>query len=124
LALNDGVLPSKSGDTGIPRFTWWDHLGTDEWVQYDFDEPKEVAWVEVYWFDDTGGGQCRVPESWRLMYRDGEAWKPVEAGGEYGAALDGFNRVSFAPVSTTGLRLEAKLREGFSGGILEWRYGR
>jgi len=26
-------------------------------------------------------------------------------------------------VETTGLRLEARLREGFSAGILEWRVG-
>ena len=25
----------------------------------------------MYWFDDTGGGQCRVPQSWRLNARRG-----------------------------------------------------
>ena len=23
--------------------------------------------MDVYWFDDTGRGQCRVPESWDLL---------------------------------------------------------
>lgn len=51
-ALNDQVEPKDSCDQTIPRFTWWDHKGTAEWVQYDFDEPVKVSAVEVYWFDD------------------------------------------------------------------------
>jgi hypothetical protein len=62
-ALSDGVLPKVSGDRGIPRFTWRDHRGTTEWVAYRFEKPKTISEVEVYWFDDTGVGQCRVPKS-------------------------------------------------------------
>ena len=99
-ALSDGRLPSGSDDHSIPRFTWWDHRGTTEWVEYRFAAPREVRAVEVYWFDDTGRGQCRVPKRWRLERLDGEAWKPVEARGDYGAQRDRFNRVEFAPVVT------------------------
>ncbi|MCX7048198.1 MAG: glycoside hydrolase family 127 protein, partial [Candidatus Sumerlaeota bacterium] len=60
-ALNDQIEPKNSGDHDIPRFTWWDHRGTTEWVQYDFKEKTKVSAVEVYWFDDTGRGQCRAP---------------------------------------------------------------
>src|SRR5262249_48309843 len=35
LALHDGVLPANSADTKVARFTWWDHVGTVEWVAYD-----------------------------------------------------------------------------------------
>jgi hypothetical protein len=123
LALNDGLLPANSNDHSIPRMTWWDHRGTVEWVQYDWDKPRVVSWVEVYWFDDTGVGQCRVPASWRLLYREGERWVPVDAAGPYGVAKDRFNRVEFTPVQTSALRLEVQLQEKFSGGILEWRVG-
>ncbi len=34
-----------------------------------------------------------------------------------------FNRVTFEPVMTTKLRIEIRARQGFSVGILEWRYG-
>ena len=51
----------SSDDQEIPRFTWWDHRGTAEWVQYDFAKPTTVSTVSVYWFDDTGRGGCRVP---------------------------------------------------------------
>jgi hypothetical protein len=123
LALNDGVLPKSSGDTTIPRFTWWDHRGTTEWVAYRWEKPRTVSSCEVYWFDDTGRGQCRVPKSWRLLARDGDSWKPVSNPSAYGTRLDAFNKVAFDPVTTTELRLEAALQGEFSGGILEWRVG-
>ncbi len=120
-ALNDQQEPKNSGDQGIPRLTWWDHKGTTEWVQYEFKEPRTVSSVEVYWFDDIGNGQCRVPESWRLEYLDGGAWKPVANPSEYGLAKDAFNKTAFQPVETRAIRLVAELQPDFSGGILEWR---
>jgi hypothetical protein len=120
-AMADGLLPSSSNDHSIPRMTFWDHRGTSEWVQYDFKSPRKVAGVEVYWFDDTGHGQCRVPASWTILYRDGEAWKPVDAPTEAGVNRDTFNKVTFPPVTTPALRLEIQLQPRFSAGILEWK---
>jgi hypothetical protein len=122
-ACSDGRQPANSNDQSIPRFTWWDHLGTEEWITWRFDEPRTISECEVYWFDDTGVGQCRVPKSWQVLYRDGEDWKPVSGAGQYGVARDTYNRVTFDSVTTTELKIEAKLREGVSGGILEWRVG-
>lgn len=131
-ALTDGLAPKSSNDQTIPRFTWWAHKGTAEWVQLTFPKPRAVASAEVYWFDDTGKGECRVPKSWRLMYKDGDAWKPVApaaaaapaAGAEaFGCATDKFNKVTFEAVTTTALRIEVQLQDKFSGGILEWRVG-
>ena len=122
-ALNDGREPSNSNDHGIRRFTWWDHKGTSEWVAYDFEKPRKVSKASVYWFDDarTNGG-CRVPASWKLLYKDAAgAWQPVKAKGPFGAAADKYNAVEFEPVETTGLRLEAQLRKDYSAGILEWK---
>jgi len=120
-ALNDRILPKNSIDHNVPRFTWWDHRGTTEWVQYDFKTPTTISGVQVYWFDDTGRGQCRVPATWKLLIRDGKAWKPITAKGKYGTAKNKFNKVTFKPVTTKAMRLEVQLQEKFSGGILEWR---
>ena len=120
-ALNDQNDPARSNDQAVPRFSWWDHKGTTEWVQYDFKSPSRISAVEVYWFDDTGAGSCRVPKSWRLLYKDGEAWKPVANASQYPAKLNAFNRVTFNPITTPALRLEAQLQSDFSAGILEWR---
>jgi len=120
-ALYDQVEPKNSNDHSIPRFTWWDHTGTTEWVQYEFAKPHKISTVEVYWFDDTGRGQCRVPQSWKLLYKDGESWKPVDGATEYGTKADTYNRVRFKPIQTSGVRIEVHLKPKFSGGILEWR---
>lgn len=120
-AMVDGSKPKSSDDRTVPRFTWWDHRGTQEWVQHDFGKQRTVSSVEVYWFDDTGTGNCRVPASWRILYQDGERWVPVQELSGCGTNRDRYNRASFKAVSTTGLRLEVKLQPEFSGGILEWK---
>lgn len=120
-ALNDGLEPARSDDQTIPRMTWWDHKGTAEWVQYDFAKPLTTGAVSLYWFDDSGHGGCRVPQSWRLLYKNGDQWEPVANASAYGTARDAYNRVTFTPVTTTALRLEAQLQPSFSGGILEWK---
>ena len=121
-AINDQMEPTASDDTKIPRFTWWDHRGTKEWVQYDFDQPAKVSAVEVYWWDERRiNAHCRVPQSWRLLYQSDGEWKQVASASTYGTEMDHFNRVAFASVETKALRLEVQLQPGWSGGILEWK---
>lgn len=122
-AIDDSVSPTSGGsaDGNIPRFTWWDHMGTTEWVQYDFDHARTLSSTKVYWFDDTStNGKCRPPASWTLLYQDGNDWKPVKAKDAYGVATNQFNTTTFDSVKTKAVRLQVKLQRGFSGGILEW----
>lgn len=121
-ALNDGREPANSNDHSIARHTWWDHRGTAEWAQYEFDRPRRISSVSVYWWDDRpSGGRCAAPESWTLLYRTEDAWEPVSNPSEYGILLDQYNTTTFTPVTTKALRLEVHLREHWSGGILEWK---
>ncbi len=120
-ALSDGLLPRSSGDHGLPRFTFWPRRGSLEWVEYRFEEEREVSRMEVYWFDDTGRGQCRVPIEWAVLVPEGEGWRELEGSRVADPAVDAFDPVAFDPVRTRVLRLEIRLREGFSAGILEWR---
>ena len=123
-AICDGAIPKNSDDHAIPRHTWWSRKGGDEWVQLTFAKPKNIGIVEVYWFDDRPrGGGCRIPESWRLKYLDGETWQDVREASTYGVGRDTFNPTCFAPVTTTALRVEARMRKGYSGGVLELRCG-
>jgi hypothetical protein len=75
--------------------------------------------VGVYWLDDTGEGRFRVPESWRLLYKDPSGWHEVKNASGYGTQTDKYNFVTFDPVKTRLLRLEVQLKSGFSGGVLE-----
>ena len=47
---------------------------------------------------------------WRLLWRDGDEWKPAKLteDGKYGTALDQSNKVSFEPVTTRELKVEVK----------------
>ncbi len=118
--INDQYDPERSDDS-VGYMHWWPKKGTAEWVEYDFVKPVRLSETSVYWFDDTGGGECRVPAEWRAFYKVGPTWVPVKARDAYGTAKDAYNTVRFAPVTTTGLRLEIKLPEKFSAGIQEWK---
>jgi uncharacterized protein len=120
-ALNDQADPASSRDESNTAFSFWPRKGTTEWVEYAFPATSRVSEVEVYWFDDTGEGETALPLAWRVLSRDGEGWKPVEAQGPYSVVKDAFSRVAFAPVETSGLRLEVTLRPELSAGLLEWR---
>jgi DUF1680 family protein len=118
-AVNDGEEPRNSADS-TSYFDWWPRKGTTEWIEYSLSKPATVSEARVYWFDDTGRGEVRVPKSWRLLYKDGDTWKPVEAASPYGTAKDEYNRVTFKPVRTAALRLEVTMQPDWSAGVQEW----
>ena len=117
-AINDGIEPQGPRDR--PRHSFWPHKGTREWAEYHFDAPRTLSAMEVYWLDDTPGGGCPVPESWRLFYRKGQRWLPVEQASGMAVAKGVFNRITFKPVQTSALRMEVKSQPGCGSGIIEW----
>ncbi len=123
-ALDDRLVPKSSVDFNVANFDFWPRKGTTEWVQYDFKEPQTIGSSEVYWFDDTGHGECRAPKAWKLMYKDGDGWKDVQKASGYGVELNQFNKVMFDSVTTKAVRMEVELPEKFSAGIFEWRVGK
>ena len=68
-------------------------------------------------------GQCRTPASYRLLYRTSDRgnWKEVPSPTTYGVEKDHFNTTTFDAVEAKAVRLEVKLRDNVSSGILEWR---
>jgi len=120
-AIHDLYEPENSNDHARGYLHWWPKKGTVEWVEYDFGKPVTLSETSVYWFDDTGEGECRVPASWKAFYKAGDKWIPVKAAGPYGVDKDKYNTVRFARVGTTALRLEVQLPEKFSAGIQEWK---
>ncbi len=118
-ALTDGLEPAGNP---VPRFTWFAHKGTGEWVQYEFPAPRRAEACRVYWYDDTPGGQIGVPESWRLLRRTGGgAWEPVSGAENPPAPRKGeWSEVTFEPAEADAFRIEVRLRRDLSAGILEW----
>jgi DUF1680 family protein len=115
----DGEEPASSSDP-TAYFDWWPVQGSaGEWVEITLARRARLTSSEVYWFDDTGRGGVRVPASWRLLYRDGDRWLPVDAQGAFSVERDAWNVVSFAPVTTDALRIEVVMQKGFSAGLQE-----
>jgi hypothetical protein len=139
-AVYNQVEPVNSEDGSSRFLRIHPQSGDRAWVQYDFVKPTKVSSVEVYWKDDKQ--YCVLPQAWRLLYKAGSDWKPVETSDPYGVAKDRFNKVAFRPVTTSGLRLEIRLqgrtyRTGdlgppdanylqqdltwYEGGVIQWR---
>jgi DUF1680 family protein len=120
-AINDGLLPKDENDRSIPYYHWWPKEGTTEWISYDFATEKTVSRSTVYWFDDAPWGGCRIPQSWKIYYKDkNDEWQPVENTKAYGVEKGMGNEVLFKPVVTKALKLEVKLQEKNAAGIFEW----
>jgi DUF1680 family protein len=118
--INDGDNPRSSSDDAA-YFDWWPRRGTTEWIEYAFARPATISRADVYWFDDTGRGQVRVPASWRVLYKRGDSWVPVETSDAYGVERDRYNTISFTPVRTSGIRLEVTMQPEWSAGVQEWK---
>ena len=120
---NDQWEPKSSADTSKPYHYWWLRQGSNENVCYAFAEPQTISSVDVYWLDfDHYDGNFRTPEKWELYYKDHtDRWVAVKAKGVYGVEKNKYNHVDFDPVQTTALKVSAKLRDGASGGVIEWK---
>jgi DUF1680 family protein len=119
-AIKDQILPESSSDSSALQLDFWPHKGTTEWLEFEWDEKHKISSVKVYWFDDTGRGQCKVPKSWRVLYRDGQGnFKPVDNNTPYLTEKDIFNKVGFEPVRTSGVKIEIMLQDEWSAGVQE-----
>ncbi|MDR0429806.1 MAG: glycoside hydrolase family 127 protein [Tannerellaceae bacterium] len=140
--FNDQFEPSSSADINTPYHYWWLKSGTEESIGYQFDKPETVSGVEVYWLAfEHYDVIYKEPESWKLLYKDGNTWTEVKNASPYGTAINQYNKVTFDPVTTTELKLVAQLqrpegerapeekgpqvadvtRKGYSGGVIEWK---
>ena len=105
-AVYDGVDPLNSADESHLYFRMRPPEKRPAWVEYGFKATTEVSSAEAYFVDDRRF--CRLPASWRILYKDGNAWKPVANKEPYTVDKDTFNRVNFKPVKTTAVRLEVE----------------
>ncbi len=119
-SINDRLLPKDENDRSVPHFHWWPKTGTTEWISYEFPELKSISSVSVFWFDDAPWGGCRVPKSWRILYRDNAGkWSSVENDRVYGTKKGESNFVKFKTVNTDAIKIEIELPEKNSTGVFE-----
>jgi DUF1680 family protein len=105
-AVYDGVDPLSSADESNLYFRMQPAVGSPAWIEYQFSAPTRISQTETYWVDDRRF--CKLPQSWRIVYKNGDKWEPVAARGAYAVKGNTFNRVEFEPVTTTAVRIEVE----------------
>lgn len=120
-SINDGLTPKDENDRTAPYYHWWPQEGTTEWIAYEFEQPEEISSTTIYWYDDAPWGGCRIPQSWKIYYKDASGnWQSVANTSSYGIAKGEPNTVRFTPVKTSAVKLEVVQPEKNSAGLFEW----
>ena len=119
-AIKDQIIPANSRDTSGMQLDFWPHKNVTEWLQFEWDQEHEISSVKVYWFDDTGSGACRLPKSWKILYRNSQGnFEPADNDGPYPIEKDKFNKVAFKPVKTSCIKIEIQLQKDWAAGVQE-----
>lgn len=120
-AVNDRLVPADANDRSVPYTHWWPKNNSTEWIAYEFKEPATVSTSTVYWYDDQPWQGCKVPDSWKLYYKDATgAWTEVQNPSGYGTIKGTANTVNFTPVTTSAMKLEIVQPADKSCGVFEW----
>ena len=132
-SLNDGAIPENSFDRTHGLYALYERTedeSGDPWVQYEWSEPVSIDRTEIYWAVDrprkgvipgSSFPTIHLPQTYRVLYWNGNDFVPVEYLEHANLAQDSFNRSSFKAVKTDKLRLVVTPPKGQPVGILEWR---
>ena len=121
--LNDGYDPASSSDTSNGVWhNWLGDQGGTAWVRYDWDTPILLTGQDAYYFKDGGGNF--FPKDVALEYLDANGeWQPVPVTAGLGLELNQYNNTTFAPISTTAIRMIMNPAT-LGVGVIEWKvYG-
>ena len=120
-SINDRLIPKNANDRSIPYTHWWPKQGSTEWITYTFAEKATIQRSTVYWYDDQPWQGCKIPDSWKLYYKDGAGeWKEVSNPDQYPVQKGVPCTVNFDPVETTAVKLEVQINKEKSAGLYEW----
>jgi len=116
-SVNNAITPASSADKTGGAYGNWNgdaSFGATHWVSFTWSTAKTLSAFEVYWWNDGLG--ISTPTYALVEYWNGSAWVAL---GSPALALNGFNRLGFAPVTTTSIRVSMK--SALATGILEAR---
>lgn len=123
-SVNDNYYPENSNDRKCPFYSLWPKNNSLEWIEYELEKPEKISHSEVYWFDDSPWGGCRIPLSWKIQYKNSKGeWQDVKNLSPYEVKKDIANKVEFEPITTQSIRIQFQLPEENSVGVYEWSVG-
>ena len=123
-AVNDGETGSASLGSDCSHWgTWGNNEATEEWISYEWAVPVYIDRSEIYFFDNSNGGDggVQVPSSYRYEYlnENGE-WTEMPNQQGLETKQDQYNVTTFDTVKTKGIRaILVKQADGV--GINEWK---
>jgi uncharacterized protein len=119
-AISDQDEPNGSNDHSISYYHWWPDKDKWVWLEYDFEKTETISKSSVYWFDDGPDGGCRLPDTWELLYLNGNVWTRIIPKEPYKVAKNAWDSVDFNPVRASAVKIKVKLNKDFSAGLYEW----
>jgi hypothetical protein len=104
------------GDQGSPN--------AQDWLQVDFGTRTQLNDVRLYFYDNkqfgSGGNTYRPPASYTVQYYDGSSWTDVPGQTQLPSTpAPNYNHVTFAPVTTSKLRVVMTRATGYAVGVKE-----
>jgi hypothetical protein len=132
-AVNNGTVLHSGGAQTEVWATWSGNRPATRWLEYAWTNPVRVASTEVSFWGDQGanaasGSGVNIPKGWTAQTWDGSAWVDVTATSDYTVARSEPNTLTFAPVTTTRLRLVLEAAGPGTGaeayaavGVSEWK---
>ena len=109
------------------RWTTTGSTNASDSIALDFGGARSVESVKLYFLDDSTG--VRAPSRYAVQFWTGTAWRAIPSQRRSPVTPEGHraNIVSFAPVSTSGLRIVLVHQPGAASGLTEieaWSNGR
>lgn len=132
-AVKNGTVMHSGGAQSEIWATWSGNRPATRWLQYTWPSPVRVASTEVSFWGDQGsstgsGSGVNIPKAWTAQAWDGTGWVDVSATSGYTVARSEPNTLTFAPVTTTRLRLVLEAAGPGTGadayaavGVSEWK---
>ncbi|MBQ3109964.1 MAG: hypothetical protein IJC69_02330 [Clostridia bacterium] len=121
-ALNDGkytLETSNPSQEEMPRFGTWTRDSSEEWIEYTWDEEKDINAVGLVFFDDGGG--TRAPVEYVVEYLDENGkWQKTKKQAGNGTELKKMNITSFEKVKAKAIRVVMQKGTYAGLGVLEW----
>lgn len=109
-----GPLDGSYADS--PRWTAWNSRNPEDWYAVEFSRPKTFARMNLFFYNDNGG--VKPPRDYKVQYWNGSAWIEVqEIDRSPQNPAEGFNTVTFRPVTGTKVRVLGTNQNPVSFGV-------
>ncbi len=106
---------------GLGWGNWPQDVGTECWIQYDWEEAVTTKTFQVYWYGDEGG--MKVPSNVRFEYKGADGnWKQAEliSNSKNFSKFNQYNQITIGEITTKCIRMYMTVT-GTACGVYRWK---